>query len=276
MKLNSFQKISFIIYILTLITTLIFIPFKSFNEYFVEYDFIWSNKSNIDFFRYSISIVIITIIFFLLIKFYQGYNNIKNEDYNKKIQTEKRVFILYLTIIIIVLLILLTSNFLNTNKINEINTQKEKIEKRLSDYDLKKKNRMDFYNVMDYTFNLRKFNGSVPKFWERTNEIIKNKENKIISEILTSTNYFSDKKSFEKFIIENNYNKFDIETENKYFDLSQKTGLQKTEIKKYKNKVYTSNEIIRTMVFISLILTLILYILRPTFIFILTIFKEKK
>ena len=91
---------------------------------------------------------------------------------------------------------------------------------------------MDFYNVMDYTFNLRKFNGSVPKFWERTNEIIKNKENKIISEILTSTHYFSDKKSFEKFIIENNYNKFDIETENKYFDLSQKTGLQKTEIKK--------------------------------------------
>ncbi len=67
MKFNPFQKLTLVIYVITIVCIMIFIvPFKSFdfNEHTICYDFIWSNRKNIDFFRFSIFILIPTIIFF--------------------------------------------------------------------------------------------------------------------------------------------------------------------------------------------------------------------
>ena len=279
MKLNSFQKLSLIVYIITLISIMFFVvPFKSINEdgiISINYDFLLSDRNSIDFFRYSIFIIVISIIFILLIKFYQGYNDIENKIYNKKIKIEKRVFVIYITSLSIIFLITLSSNFINTKKINEINYLKEKNEKKLSDYNLKKMLRMSFYNKMDSNFNLTITKGSVPKLWEVMNNMIKNNYKESISTLI-KYNIFKDEKELKKFITENNYNKLDKETEKKYDDILSDIENKKNEINNINKKLYSSNDTIRTLVLTNLILILSLFILRPTFIFFGTIFSEKK
>lgn len=286
MKFNPFQKLTLVIYVIVIISIMIFIvPFKSFdhNEYSINYDFIWSNRKSIDFFRFSIFLLTPTIIFFLLIKYYQKYNNISNELYNKKLSVEKRVFMLYIFSIFVVFTFLLTSNFIHNKKIDEINVQILPIEKRLDEYSLKKDNRITFFDETNLYADLSRFKGSIPKFWNRMNEILKSDDNNIIQMIITETKdnktfdfRFNNRNEFEKFILKNNYNNYDVETENIKDVLLNDINNERNKIENLKNKIYFFDDILRTLLVSNLLMIFILFILRPTFLFVGSIFKETK
>ena len=281
MKFNPFQKLTLVIYVIVIISIMIFmVPFKSF-EQTISYDFIWSNRKSVDFFRFSIFLLTPTIIFFLLIKYYQKYNNISSDLYNKKLSIEKKVFILYVFSLFVVFIFLYSSNFINNKMIDEINVEILPIEKRLDDYNLKKENRINYFNELTQYVDLSKFKGSVPKFWNRINEKLKSDSSNVIPIIIRESNKtlnfnFENRKDFEKFILDNNYNNYDVETENKKDILFDYIDNKKNIINKLKNKIYSFDDILRSILFFNLLIIFLLFILRPSFLFIGSIFKETK
>jgi hypothetical protein len=284
MKFNSFQKLTLVIYVITIISLMIFmVPFKSFsdNGYSISYDFIWSNRKVIDFFRFSIFVIIPSFVFFLIIKYYQKYNVISNESYNKKLFIEKKIFIFYIFSIVSVLTFLVISNFLNNNKIIEINIKKELIEKRIFDYKLKKENRVNFYNELSLVVNLSQIEGGANGFWIIINEKLKSKTNNTIpitirESIKTENFKFKSRKDFENFILKNNYNNFDVETENTIGILLATIDNKKEQISDINNKIYSFDDILRTLLFINLLMIFLLFVLRPTTLFVVSIFNETK
>jgi hypothetical protein len=283
MKFNPFQKISLIVYAISLISVMLFIvPYKliDYEGYTsISYDFLFSDISNIDFSRYLISLIIISFVFILIIKFNGSYGGIDSKTFNKQILIEKKVFIVYCVSLIFATILIFTSNFIYIKKINQIKYLKEKNEIRLIDYTSKKNNRIDFFNEMNESFNLSKYNNSVPKFWNRMNTIIKNNEKEIIDRIINSSNskiFFNNKVEFETFIIKNNYDNYDVETDSKFNDILIEIEKKEKEINDINNNVFSNGEIVKLLVFLNLILISILYVLRPLLIFFGTIFKEKK
>jgi hypothetical protein len=165
--------------------------------------------------------------------------------------------------------------------IDEINVEILPIEKRLDDYNLKKENRINYFNELTQYVDLSKFKGSVPKFWNRINEKLKSDSSNVIPIIIRESNKtlnfnFENRKDFEKFILDNNYNNYDVETENKKDILFDYIDNKKNIINKLKNKIYSFDDILRSILFFNLLIIFLLFILRPSFLFIGSIFKETK
>ena len=190
---------------------------------------------------------------------------------------------LYIFSIFVVFTFLLTSNFIHNKKIDEINVQILPIEKRLDEYSLKKDNRITFFDETNLYADLSRFKGSIPKFWNRMNEILKSDDNNIIQMIITETKdnktfdfRFNNRNEFEKFILKNNYNNYDVETENIKDVLLNDINNERNKIENLKNKIYFFDDILRTLLVSNLLMIFILFILRPTFLFVGSIFKETK
>lgn len=282
MKLNSFQKLSLIMYIITLITLILIVPFKSLNNngFYIEYDFIWSNRNNIDFFRFFIFILISSIVFYLLIRFYKKYDDYSNQIFNKKLLIEKKVFILYSVLILGVISFLLITNLSNNYKINSDLKEIKSLQKKYY-LDNPVKNGLTIKDNDILIKELIKYKdegGSDEDLIVFKNTFIYIKTNKLKlpspEEILNQNKFIPPP---DGFVIETKKPIKEIKEEIEKYKVFQKLlNSKKREIYDLKTKMYSFNDVIRTLLISNLIIIFVLFISRPTFLFFGTIFNERK
>lgn len=259
MKFNSFQKLTVLIYFITIINIMLFmVPFKNYvgNESIISYDFIWSDRKHIDFFRFLIFLLIPTIIFFLLIKYYQKYNSLSNELFNKELSTEKKVFSIYSITLFFVFSFLVISNLINHYKLK--NSLNNKI-KHKNEYVYLFKNKVfDSLTICHYA----EISGlSFNDYINEAGVIKKMKDSLNIIPPLPKNYFIPPSDAIE---VTNKISESEITQENNELSI------------KYQNDIYSLNDILRTLLLSNLILILLLFILRPTFLFVGSIFKETR
>ena len=119
-KINFYQKITLLIYLITLfLTTMIFVPFRSYKEGII-FSKLWSNYDKLDLYRLSIEILFISIVFVII---YKLTSTLNNPDYNSKgfKNIFKRELLILFSIIIILFGAYLYMYFTNRNIKNQLN-----------------------------------------------------------------------------------------------------------------------------------------------------------
>lgn len=129
MRINAFQKILSLIYlILVTVCCVFYVPFhikQGGNQNQVIYDSIWSDNQNIDIYRIGIYILVLSIIFYFLYRLLNTMNDLEVSVYKKKAKSEFRILLIFILGIIICLLFLTGNNLINYFRKNLLSTKIE-------------------------------------------------------------------------------------------------------------------------------------------------------
>ncbi len=282
MKLNAFQKILLLIYLLLIfVSCILYVPFNESDE--VSYDVIWSNQSNVDLFRIGFYLIIFTALFYLFYKYLNRMNNLDPFVYRKKAKMELKIFTFFIASLILTISFYIGNNLVNyiygkayDNKMEEINVLiDEKSEKIKS----KEYYRNKYWSYCSKVFNLNEFHNNNENLWQGS---MKKREDSVwLKKVFNRIPVMGLKelkinspKDLRRFFEENNFNDHENELRRQIRKLNAEFTSLKN--KNYNLVSFRGEEIIESVVFCFVVLFAILYILRPSIIFIKGIYAELK
>lgn len=281
MRLNAFQKILVLIYLILLsITCVFYVPFRASHgryEAGVIYDNIWSENSNIDLYRILIYILILVVTFYFLFRYLGKMSDLDVTIYKRRAKNELIVFLIFIISMSVCLITVFGTNGINRIRSKSLIVEIQKIQTQITENARKKLTRGEFWDESLKTFNLEEFDNRINRYWDAMME--SKSDFKWLNEFYSkfpkrnlqrfSIRSPSDLKSF---IESNAFNNADFkkEEENKILT-SNLTELQN---RQSSLTFYETEDIRRITLFCLAILFVTLYIARPLFLFIKSIFNE--
>jgi hypothetical protein len=287
MKPNAFQKILSLIYLMLLTVCCIFyVPFKDIEGSYdteIFYDGIWSDNSNIDFYRIGIYLVLLSIVYFFIYRYLIKMNDLPEVDFKIKARFELKTFIVFVTSIAICFLFIFIWNNINhyydKSLKQEIQKRQAVINEKSSKREAKKSVRSDFWRESYKTFNLQPFDNNIQNYWVALIKSINNNiwltsyYEKFPNNSLKQFNIKSPS-DLKHFIEINAYDNEDVTKEKEVKILNKE--LNQIIEKRSNITIYKYEEIRKIILVFLCIMFGLLYILRPLYIFVKGIFEELK
>lgn len=279
MKLNIFQKILFLSYlILIAVTCILFVPFTHGDS--VYYHPIWSDSSNIDITRICFYLILFTAIFYMVYKYLNRMNNLDPLVYKKKARTELRIFVFFIGSILFIILLFVGNNLVNSIYRKYYITELEKTETLIREKSVsvhyKEIKRRIFWNYCSRNFVLTGFQNNIDNLWQYSmsrNDLkfLKRIYNKFPLAGLRELNIKSPK-DLGRFFKENNFSKDEQEIRNEIRALNNKK--KSLSIQNQSLEFFGSEEISKPVIFCFIALFGLLYFFRPAVYFIKGMFSE--
>jgi len=170
MKINVFQKILSLLYlIIILIICIFFIPFKKSIDKFdtkVIFDAIWTDNSNIDLYRLFLMLFPLSIIFYFIFIYLSKINVDDQSSYKNKAKTEVRIFVVFILSLVATVLIFIFINLVNHIRVNIIDNKVYSTNLFINENSVKLNARRDFFISSKYYYNLEEYDNNVSKYWD--------------------------------------------------------------------------------------------------------------
>jgi uncharacterized membrane protein YvbJ len=290
-KPNALQKILLLNFLVWLIVTLFYFPYKDNGE--IVYDTLWVDRSNIDWLRVLLQFGLLFLVTFILYKYLLRYNTFEKQQYKKIARRELYLFFAFVFTIFVCGLFLFGRNYVNKKRDLQLAEKISPLKQTIQEISRKKITRSEFINVVNDLVNLEKnYDNRINRFWD---SLTLNKEKYPWLELryfyFTTTLKKNDPLGLDqalraqrianmginspldlkRFIENNTLTEEDFKKEKETLETINKITEERTHLTLYENRE------IRKISLITLALVFcILYLLRPLFYFIKELFAEIK